>query len=647
MKVQYNYNKRYNLMLYLLEKNKKIKLEYDTKYNLIAEYKSIIQFVMTIPQYNYNESILSDVFSSEYSIDIKYNDLMNILTKLNTLELDSLNEVDQIVLYGILYSSTIFVNLIKSNKLGAYPKVVEFYRRYSEEKDNDIKEYEKNKREGIKDSGASFSIGLPEGYKVVCRFPPEPSGYLHIGHAKAALLNLYFSTVYSGELIIRMDDTNPNNEKEEYEKSIMEDLKLLGIEKYTFTRSSNHFDELLEYCKTLIRKSLAYCDDTPVEEMRHNRDKGIPSKRRDSTPEENLMIFNKLIEGPEYDQYCVRAKISVDDLNKAMRDPVIYRVNTTPHHHVGTKYRVYPTYDFVCPILDSIEGITLALRTNEYRDRNPQYMWFISALDLVNRPIIWDFSRLNFKKTVLSKRKLKWFVDHHKVSGWDDPRMPTIRGILRKGLCKEALKEYIILQGPSKNTVLLEWDKLWSINAHHIDKRAIRIHGIESSDALKAQVEGYTDQIISAPERVDRHISKHLFISKIDSNGIQINDTVTLMGAGTFKVTSLNPITFTPITVPPKNTKYKLTWVPENSHQITKIVEYGDLITVDKPEDKEPYEMFNEDSKHQQTYFCDERINQIHKGEYVQIERRGFFICDSTESGYTFNLVPGTKQNKE
>lgn len=170
---------------------------------------------------------------------------------------------------------------------------------------------------------------------------------------------------------------------------------------------------------------------------------------------------------------CLRAKMSVDNPNKAMRDPVIYRSNPTAHHRTGDKYKIYPTYDFACPLVDSFEGVTHALRTIEYRDRNPQYWWFLDTLNL-RKVHVWDFARLNFVKTVLSKRKLAWFVEKGHVTGWDDPRFPTVRGIRRRGMTIEALKQFILSQGPSKNVVNLDWTIIWAFNKKVIDPVAPR-----------------------------------------------------------------------------------------------------------------------------------------------------------------------------
>lgn len=210
------------------------------------------------------------------------------------------------------------------------------------------------------------------------------SGYLHIGHAKAALLNDYFAhEKYKGTLICRFDDTNPSKEKEEFQDAIVEDLALMGIRPDKTTYTSDYFDELYQHCITLLKEGKAYADDTEQEKMKHQRWNGLPSERRDASIEHNLAHFEEMKQGTnEGVRWCIRAKISVDNPNKAMRDPVIYRCNPLPHHRTGSKWKMYPIYDFCCPIVDSMEGVTHALRTIEYRDRNPQYDWMLDALNL-------------------------------------------------------------------------------------------------------------------------------------------------------------------------------------------------------------------------------------------------------------------------
>lgn len=227
--------------------------------------------------------------------------------------------------------------------------------------------------------------------KVVTRLPPEPSGYLHIGHAKAAILNQHFARMYNGKFLVRYDDTNPSKEKEEFQQAIIEDLAMMGVHGDKVSYTSDYFDDIYKLAIKCIKDGRAYCDDTLQERMRAERMDGIPSERRDSSIEDNLARFADMTTGSdEGKRWCLRAKMSYDNPNKAMRDPVIYRCNFEPHHKTGDRWKVYPTYDFACPVVDSLEGVTHALRTNEYRDRNPQYWWMQEALGL-RRVDIWDY----------------------------------------------------------------------------------------------------------------------------------------------------------------------------------------------------------------------------------------------------------------
>ena len=335
--------------------------------------------------------------------------------------------------------------------------------------------------------GMAYLEGANPGC-VTTRFPPEPSGYLHVGHAKAVLLNNYYARRYNGRLIVRFDDTNPSKEKDEYQTSIIEDLAKIGVKPDLVTFTSDYFETIRLYALSMIENGLAYMDDTPQEQMQDERMKRQNSKYRDQTPADALKYFELMCGGSEEGKaWCLRAKIDMTSDNGTMRDPVLYRQNTTPHHRSGTKYKAYPTYDLACPIVDSIEGVSHALRTTEYDDRNAQvrhiissnesnhgvralkqppppeqqFMWVQKALGL-RRVRIQTFARMNFMYTVMSKRKLTWFVDTGRVTGWDDPRFPTVRGVSRRGIDVDALKRFMCSQGASRRIVNMEWSKVSS-----------------------------------------------------------------------------------------------------------------------------------------------------------------------------------------
>ena len=284
-------------------------------------------------------------------------------------------------------------------------------------------------------------LGAEEG-KVVTRFPPEPSGFLHIGHIKASMLNYHYAKMYKGKMILRFDDTNPLAEKMEFVENIQADLKTLEIIPDKVSFSSDFFDQIIGYTRQLIQAGHVYADDTPADVMKEQRDAGIESKHRENTVAQNMQHFEDMLAG-KTSEYCIRAKLNMQNEVKCLRDPVFFRCKDTPHHRTGTKYKAYPTYDLTCPIVDSLEGVTHALRTIEYRDRNPLYAWVQKVLNL-RKVAIYDFSKLSYKNTVMSKRKLKWFVDEGHVEGWNDPRFPTVQGIMRRGLTVDCLKEFML-----------------------------------------------------------------------------------------------------------------------------------------------------------------------------------------------------------
>lgn len=284
------------------------------------------------------------------------------------------------------------------------------------------------------DAGGSWDIDLPgaEMGKVVTRFPPEPSGYLHIGHAKAALLNQEIADRFKGHLFVRFDDTNPSKEKDEYVENIVEDIKKLGLKYEKITYTSDYFPQLVDCALRHIKAGHCYCDDTPVEAMREQRMHGIESTCRSRNIEENLRLFNEMLAGSEEGRNnCLRIKLDMTAANKALRDPVVFRCNDTHHWRTGDTYKCYPTYDFACPFVDSLEGVTHALRTSEYKDREAQFYAILALHQKVWPGLpnvhIWDYARLSFINTVLSKRKLTWFVNNGIVDGWNDPRMPTVQ----------------------------------------------------------------------------------------------------------------------------------------------------------------------------------------------------------------------------
>ena len=515
------------------------------------------------------------------------------------------------------------------------------------------------KSEGT-EGGASYDIGLQDTSKgVVTRFPPEPSGYLHIGHAKAALLNDYFAhQKYKGTLLLRFDDTNPLKEKQEFENSIVEDLALMGITADKTSHTSDYFQELYEYCVQMLKEGTAYADNTPQDILRDERFKGTASKCRDQTPEENLARFEEMKAATdEGKKWFIRAKISVDDPNKAMRDPVIYRCSPQPHHRTGDTWKIYPTYDFCCPIVDAMEGVTHALRTTEYKDRDAQYQWMLKALRLRN-VYNWDFARLNMIRTLLSKRKLTKFVNEGVVWGWDDPRMPTVRGIRRRGCTVPALQEFILKQGPSKNIVNQDWSSFWATNKKYIDPVAARYTAIAKENACPVTVVGVT----GGPRHEDKEkhakyslgtkkvwYSASIIMEQEDVQTLAQDEEITLMNWGNAIVRkishSLNPFSKSISGVElelhlqgdVKKTQKKLTWLSNDQELVpVELVDFDHLITKDKLEEGDEVEDFlNPSTETRIEAWADCNVANLNENDVMQFDRKGYVYTTTLTNGST------------
>lgn len=282
---------------------------------------------------------------------------------------------------------------------------------------------------------------------IVTRFPPEPNGYLHIGHAKSICLNFELADEFGGRTHLRFDDTNPAKEDEEFVRSIQEDVKWLGFEWEQLYFASNFFDEMYERALRLIRKGKAYVCDLTAEQIRETRgtltEPGQESPYRNRSVEENLDLFERMRKG-EYanGEKVLRAKIDMASPNINLRDPVLYRISHAHHHNTGDKWCIYPMYDYAHPLEDAIEGVTHSICTMEFADHRPLYDWVVQECEMENVPRQYEFNRLSLTNTVMSKRKLKLLVDEKVVDGWDDPRMPTISGLRRKGYTPEAIRTF-------------------------------------------------------------------------------------------------------------------------------------------------------------------------------------------------------------
>ena len=365
--------------------------------------------------------------------------------------------------------------------------------------------------------------------RVHTRFPPEPNGYLHIGHAKAICLNFSLADEYQGKCNLRFDDTNPTAEDEEYVKSIQSDVKWLGYNWDNLCFASDYFQQMYDYAIQLITNGSAYVCDLSADDIHEKRGSltspGQDSPFRNRSIEENLILFKQMKNGDfENGSHTLRAKIDMAHANMNMRDPVIYRILHAHHHRTGNDWCIYPMYDWAHGLEDSIEKITHSLCTLEFQDHRPIYDWFLDQLDVYHPQQI-EFARLNLSYTVMSKRKLKKLVDDNLVSGWDDPRMPTISGFRRRGYSPKSIQNFMFEVGIAKRDNVMEIAKLESTLREDLNKRCERRMAV--LNPLKVVITNYPeDQVetlraVNNPEnesdgKRDLPFSKEIYIEKDD-----------------------------------------------------------------------------------------------------------------------------------
>ncbi|WP_139892057.1 glutamine--tRNA ligase/YqeY domain fusion protein [Bacillus sp. D386] len=319
--------------------------------------------------------------------------------------------------------------------------------------------------------------------QIITRFPPEPNGYLHIGHAKSIVLNFELADEFKGKTNLRFDDTNPLKEDTEYVESIKEDVKWLGFDWDNLFFASDYFEEMYNRAILLIEKGLAYVDDLSADEIREYRgsltEPGKESPYRNRSVEENLELFKRMRNGEFGNgEKVLRAKIDMSSPNINLRDPVIYRIAHATHHNTGDKWCIYPMYAFAHPIEDAIEGVTHSICTLEFEDQRPLYDWVIKECEMESTPRQYEFGRLNLTNTVMSKRKLKQLVEEGYVDGWDDPRMPTISGLRRRGYTPEAIRNFCREIGVAKTSGIVDEKMLEHFVREDLKLKAPRTMGI-------------------------------------------------------------------------------------------------------------------------------------------------------------------------
>jgi glutamyl-tRNA synthetase len=380
--------------------------------------------------------------------------------------------------------------------------------------------------------------------KVVTRFPPEPNGYPHIGHAKAAVIDEEYAKAYGGRLILRFDDTNPAKEKLEYYDAILEGIRWLNIKPQIIKNASDDLDILIDYGRKLIENNCAYVCECSSELVKINRQKGMECNCRKNKTETNLTKFERLKLGKySQNEAIVRYRGNMSSLNTAMRDPTLFRVIEGNHPKVGTNYCLWPTYDFAAPIEDSLDGVTHAFRTKEYELRNEVYFSILSDLKL-RKPRLIEFSRLEFEGIPVSKRKITPLIEKGIIKRWDDPRLPTLVGLERRGILPEAIRKFVLTLGITLSETKPSMEVLESFNRKILDRHSMRLYFV------KDPVELHLDKLDINQVEIKNHphldlgrrtipIEKIIYISSTDAINLKIGDTVRLMELCNIEIESI------------------------------------------------------------------------------------------------------------
>ena len=515
------------------------------------------------------------------------------------------------------------------------------------------------------------------------RFPPEPNGYLHIGHAKSICLNFGLAQDYQGKCNLRFDDTNPAKEDIEYVESIKQDVNWLGFKwDGEICYSSNYFDALYAYAVELIEKGLAYVDELTPDEIREYRgtlkEPGKNSPYRDRSVEENLALFEKMRDGGfEEGKACLRAKIDMASSFIVMRDPVLYRVRFINHHQTGDKWCIYPMYDFTHCISDALEGITHSLCTLEFQDNRRLYDWVLENITIDTQPHQYEFSRLNLEYTVMSKRKLNQLVTEKLVNGWDDPRMPTISGLRRRGFTPGSIREFCSRIGVTKQDNMIEFSSLEACIREDLNENAPRAMAV--LDPVKVVIENFENEEVltianhpNKPEMGSREVpfTREVWIEADDFREeankkykrLILGKEVRLRGAYVIqanriekdeqgKVTTIY-CTYDPETLgknPSDGRKVKgvIHWVSAEKGLEADVRLYDRLFTVPNPAAADDFAgTINPESLVVKKAFVEPSLVNVEAGVGIQFERTGYFCIDDKDSSseaLVFNRTVGLR----
>ncbi len=529
---------------------------------------------------------------------------------------------------------------------------------------------------------------------VRTRLPPEPNGYLHIGHCKAFLIDYFAAKEFGGELYLRFDDTNPAKEETEFVEAIQEDAAWLGIQWAKVTFASDYFDLLYAWAVRLVKMGLAYVDDQTQEEMSAARGTlpkgtkwsetaaalkpGVDSPYRDRAVEENLDLLERMKNGEfEEGSRVLRAKIDMQNPNILLRDPVMYRIMNVSHHRTGNKWHIYPMYDWSHGQNDSMEGITHSLCSNEYIIHRPLYEWFLEKLEAFPSRQI-EFSRLNLTYAMMSKRKLRKLVETGVVRGWDDPRLTTLRGLRRRGVPPSAIIDFVTGLGETKNDSWVEMAQFEAVMRDHLNKIAERRMAV--LNPLKLVIDNYPDDLVEEMEAINNPedpsagtrtvpFSRVLYIEQDDfrespppkyfrlfpGNEVRLRYAYLVKCTGVVKDDAGNVVevhcTYDPDTRggnTPDGRKVKSTihWVAAQHALPVEVRLYDQLFTTERPDDGDLDAIINPDSLQVLTpCYVEPALLRATPGEHFQFERTGYFCVDpdSADGRLVFNRTVGLR----
>ena len=513
---------------------------------------------------------------------------------------------------------------------------------------------------------------VPNG-EIVTRFPPEPNGYLHIGHIKSICINFGLAKKYGGRCHLRLDDTNPAKEDIEYIDSIKEDIRWLGFDwgNYEYY-ASDYYDQLYEIAVRLIKEGKAYVDSLSAEQMKEYRgtltEPGRNSPDRDRPIEENLRLFEEMKEGKHPEgSYTLRAKIDMASPNINMRDPALYRIKFATHPRTGDKWCIYPMYDFTHPISDAIEGITHSICTLEFEDHRPAYDWATSIDGIEHTPHQYEFARLNINYLLMSKRKLLYLVNNNFVTGWDDPRMPTVSGIRRRGYSPESMKDFVSRVGVAKVEGVVDYSLMEFCVREDLNKRAKRLMAV--LDPLLVIIDNYPEgktEYFDAENNPEDEtsgthkvaFSKHIYIEREDfmetpvkgyhrlyiGNEIRLKHAYYITATGvekdeSGKITAVHA-TYDPLSrggTSEDGRKVKGTshWVSRDHAIKAEVRQYDKLFKAENPgaatgnylDDLNPDSLIVIENA-----YVEEEAGKAKVGDYLQFIRNGYYCVDSKDS---------------